>query len=181
METKFHRSFKDAFSIGSLVIILFIIDTFTAINLYYTHYFALFLFVISVVLSYRSFGSINNEGMTIYYGPAYYRKSIFFAWNDISSIDLVSDEYSHVGGTGALGISGKITHNISSIKITFKNPMHSNMQTKIKKVLNKYLFLQVERISDNGTELIIRNIPFGGFERFLKKVRAAAGINNKKS
>lgn len=72
-------------------------------------------------------------------------------------------------------------HKLNKLRASLYVLLKPNVQTEMKKVLNKYIFLQVERINENGTELILRDVPYGGFKKFIKKVSLVAGTDFKRS
>jgi len=72
------------------------------------------------------------------YGPAYFRKSIFFPWSDVLSIAMDSSEISWMQSYGGrVRIPLKTTITVPALKVVLKNNLSSKTKEKIKDALAK--------------------------------------------
>lgn len=149
-------------------------------NLFYLYYYFFSVGVLSLINSLTKYSSIDDTGLTLYYGSFFNRKRISFFWNIIESALLTKIEKSYattIGGRIRIPVQKTIEQ--EAIVLKFRDISQSDKAINMENSL-EYKTDEIE-INRQEKVLVLKIPPHGGFKRLLLEMRKYVSINMENS
>ena len=129
---KFHRPYRTTIVTWALGSTFFTIHKSTGFTFLHIHYYLLCVGIISALLSRNRYALANKNGLTIFYGPLFYKRPLIIKWDNLHSLDLISADINWMQTYGGrVRIPAKTTNQVPALRIKMVDPIPSDLMSGV--------------------------------------------------
>lgn len=140
-------------------------------NLFYLYYYFFGIGLISLFYSFQKYAIVTDNGLTLYFGIFFKRKSIRLEWGDILNVAYSRYKKSFIGTVGGrVRIPIKETIELRGLLLKLKKPLPKKDQSDLTNGIKDNFIMKEVKIRENGSELLLLNPPEGGMKNLVSSV-----------
>ncbi len=141
------------------------------LHILYINWYFIIVGIIPLINSFFKYSEITNEHLILYYGIFFKRKLLKFKWSEILDIGYKTvKKNSKVSAGGRVWITASDEYDTDVLAIQFKESIPIEIAKHLKKSNKFNLLVSEYKINDEGTEVILKTEPEGGFDNFLYSI-----------
>jgi hypothetical protein len=148
--------------------ILLLVSWLMGHHLYYLYFYFIFVGFISLLNSFRKYAVISPNGLEIFYGNYFNRKSVTLSWDSISDVrfDTLDEDITFSGG-GRVWITVRSREKVEVPTVFLKYPLNNEQRNEFTEYSPKKMDNASVLISSIGDRIHLVEPPEAGFRKFL--------------